>query len=304
MSNNYQSLQMQTGDAPSDISVEEHTGNGISVKQTGGTTVVNQDGSVSSRGFSSSGETEAPTFLNKFGNPSASFDPEGSVQIGGMTVASKVAERMGYISKDQGGNTQVNKSAVANDSALPLPPAEQTAEEASQDLGLNPQELANLDDQLSELDDHALSAVSASAIGALATSGDLTKAIERYAQTTGAEPAEAEAKVLQAVQPFFDAGARYLETKVGLPASDHEQFLDYCRTEQPQQLREAFEAITQKNSYIKLGRMVDGFTRNTTPSLEALDNHGIEHRQANNRTQVKLNNQWVDLVAARRSALI
>ena len=301
---NHQSIQMSTGDTPSDISVPEHTGNGISVKQTGGTTVINQDGSVSSRGYASSGASETPTFLNKFGNPSASFDPEGSVQIGGMTVSGKVAERMGYISKDPAGNTQVNQSAVANDSAPDLPPPDQTAEQASQDLGLSPQELSEVDEQLADLDDHALQAVSASAIGALATTGDLSKAIERYAQTTGAEPSDAEAKVLQTAQKFFDAGGRYLETKVGLPSSDHEAFLEYCRTHQPQQLREAFESITQKNSFIKLGRMVDGFTRNTTPSLEALDKHGIEHRESNGRTMVKLKGQWIDLVSARRSALI
>lgn len=302
---------MSTGDTPSDISVDEHTGNGISYKQTGGTTVVNQDGSTSSKGYTTTESLEslAPQFLNEFGNSCSAPVERGSVVITQpdgkkMTLSTAVADRLGFLSKDAGGNNQINQSAIANASAGEAPAPQQSTEEASQDLGLSPQELAGIDEQLSALDDHALSAVSASAIGALATNGDLTKAIERYAQTTGAEPAEAEAKVLQAVQPFFDAGARYLETKVGLPSSDHEQFLEYCRTEQPQQLREAFEAITQKNSYIKLGRMVDGFTRNTTPSIEALDNHGIEHRQANGRTQVKLNNQWIDLVAARRSALI
>jgi hypothetical protein len=190
--------------------------------------------------------------------------------------------------------------ANAANGEAPLP----QAADSVLDFGLSTEELAGVDESLSGLDDYALASVSASAIGALASTGDLSKTVARYAEATGLDPSIAEAKVLEAAQPFYTAGGKYLSQVVGLPESDHAPFLEYCQQNEPAALREAFESITKTNNYRSLGKLVRGFMNNTVPSLEALDNHGIPHREVNGRTQVQLNGQWLDLKAARKAEML
>lgn len=304
---NLSTFQMSTGnEEQSDISVPEHSGHGISVKQTGGTSVINQDGSLSQRGYASTAPTETPVFLNRFGNPSSSFDPDGSVQIGGMTVSGKVAERMGYISKDPAGNTQVNQSAVANDSAPDLPPIPQSQAPTGETV-LSESEANMVNSALDGLDDLAVGAISASALNSIVTNGDITQAVNRYSQASGVDPEIATAKIQGVINQFTESGSRYLEQQVGLNKSDHQDFIQWASENVPQELKTAYNDALNKNSWNSLGKLVGKYTTNVEPTLEALQKANIPTKKSgtDGKTMIQLGNgSWVSLASATRAGLI
>jgi hypothetical protein len=303
---NLSTFQMSTGnEEQSDISVPEHSGHGISVKQTGGTTVVNQDGSLSQKGYASTAPTENPTFLNRFGNPSASFDPAGSVVIGGMTVSGKVAERVGYVSKDPAGNTQVNQSAVANDSAPDLPPVQELAPVG--ESVLSESEANAVNSALDGVDDLALGAITASALNSIVTNGDITQAVARYSQSTGVDPEIATAKIQGIVANFTESGSRYLESQVGLSRSEHSEFIQWASENSPQELKAAYQDAMNKNTWKSLGKLVGKYASSVEPSIEALNKANIPNKTSgvDGKTMIQLGNgSWVSLASATRAGLI
>jgi len=296
---NLQSVQMSTNVEETPMSTESDFSNGISIRENVGVLSTNPDGSVSQKGYNSTSATEAPVFLNRFGNPSSTFCADGSVQIGGMTVSGKVAERMGYISKDPAGNNQINQSAVANDSVPDMPAVQQTSSFAMDDRSIG--EVNSLLDGVS---DPEVAAISASAIGGL-VAGDVSQAADRYAKSTGLDPEAAAVKFNQAVQVYSNKASEYLSTQVNLSADDHADLINWSKQNSPAQLREAYEAIAYRNDFSKLGKLVDGYTKSVEPTTAALENAGIQHRQGiDGKTTIFLRGQWISLASAVRAGLI
>lgn len=231
--------------------------------------------------------------------------PTDLIQFKGMTIRVDQMEKMGLMQKTASGNYEM---VPESDKAAPAQ-QEQAAEPADvhDAFELNNAEADSSNQFIpASLSDNpaVMNSITTRAMDAAIT-GDFKSTIAAFSQSTGQSPTEAAASIDGATKGFQQAADRYMSSVIKMPSEDLPAFYEYCRTQQPQELRSAIDQIVNRNSFRSLGKMVNGFAKANPPSPAALTKAGYQVTMGSDgQALITIQGKQISVISAARAGLI
>jgi hypothetical protein len=242
------------------------------------------------------------TARTKWGTPPRELQAETMVTLPGtqMQVELRVAERMGYVRRENGTYVEVAQTEQQQPEQ-PQPSPQQQRTEA-----LNAQIAKDLSQIVGDLDQRTLDQIITEHAIMYGTSGQVEASVERIQSLTGWD-AQRAAVYLAASEGAFKAQEGQLLDSFGIHESEHPDFVQWALAERPSEFKRAAVAHRRAGSLDVYEQLADQYMRSTPPAAEALNAAGIATKTDATTGELLLrlpSGQWMSVRAAAKQGLI
>lgn len=171
------------------------------------------------------------------------------------------------------------------------------------------QYMAAVNAALEPLPQDALDGFAAVAVGAAVGRIDQAAMVTKFAQASGVDLADAEARIGAVAQVYRVQTLKAL-AKQGIGEQDAEAFFDYCRKHKPEAMQEAIGRQLHAHDVSRWAPLARQWLAEVAPSVETLKAAGLQTRKSSHGAKGHevfipgAGKGWMSLSAAARSGLI
>lgn len=234
------------------------------------------------------------TARNPNGSPATEILPATLVTIGGVQgpVSFFVAE--GILQKNQDGSF-----SPSTDAPQVVPETDPTGQ-----LTISEQEMAGINAALAEVPQGNLEGLVATASGVAVGRLDSAALAERFAQSSGLDVADSQARIAAIASTFQQKAETALTEHGGLAREDLPEFFAWAQKHRQGPLQETVQRMLLAHDVSGFKSLASQWMAETPPSPNALRAAGLQVRSQGQRHEVLLRGSWMSPEAAARAGLI